>query len=587
METDKSENRRHYFLKKHLTVVLLLIFFLTLSLLAKPIEREVVVTFQGNKMIKTSDLEALIGAKRPSVFAKWKKNIATINELYIDKLDEVFSLYYRQEGFYEANITHTSDDKGVHFVIQENRPIVITGVSVESDYDLDSLVSLHEGSRFRAKAFTEMKANIAKRLLKEGLCQYDLNAKAYIDLEAYTAKIVLKLKRGTLCHFGHITVDGAGDIGEKVILSRLHFREGEVFDIYKIKESYESLYALDVFENIHMVYDTKFSKEIPVDVRYKELKNKTTSRIGIGYATDLLFQAKYHWEYKNFYGGGRKLLFDALYSEKQKHLENNFFNPAVMVLWGYHLDFQNSVGYREERDIHDYDEKVVFDKVYLQHREDQWLHSVGLGVENREISNDKDFFLIYPFAKVIYDLRDSKINPTQGIYFSHEMEYGLPYSPDSTIYLKYLDELRLIYTVSGVTFSTVGRVGAIDVYQNRLPESKKFFAGGAFSNRAYGYDRIGITTSASSDLDSGGLGMANLSVEMGFPIYKSLHLGLFSDNTMISENQQFWEFSNPIIHSAGFGLRYMTPIGPFKIDFGFNVSQYDDNALHFQIGQSF
>ncbi|MCK4441988.1 MAG: BamA/TamA family outer membrane protein, partial [Sulfurovaceae bacterium] len=48
-----------------------------------------------------------------------------------------------------------------------------------------------------------------------------------------------------------------------------------------------------------------------------------------------------------------------------------------------------------------------------------------------------------------------------------------------------------------------------------------------------------------------------------------------------------WEFTNNIIYSAGFGFRYMTPIGPFKLDFGFNTHKYSDNAIHFQVGQSF
>jgi translocation and assembly module TamA len=56
---------------------------------------------------------------------------------------------------------------------------------------------------------------------------------------------------------------------------------------------------------------------------------------------------------------------------------------------------------------------------------------------------------------------------------------------------------------------------------------------------------------------------------------------------MISENQGIWEFSNNVIYSAGFGFRYMTPIGPFKIDMGFNVKDRTQNAIHFQVGQSF
>jgi len=251
------------------------------------------------------------------------------------------------------------------------------------------------------------------------------------------------------------------------------------------------------------------------------------------------------------------------------------------------MDFQNSIGYSEERNIHEYDEKVFYDRVYLSHKNSRWYNSIGFGIENRDISNDKTFLLIYPFMKFIYDRRDSKLNPIEGIYFSHEMEYGLPYSSDSTTYLKYLEELRAIYTLKGITLSAVGRMGAIQVYRNDMPESKKFFAGGAFSNRAYGYDKIGIIETETKNSTEGGSTLANLSVEANFPIYKNFRGAVFTDNTMISEHQGIWEFSNNVISSAGLGFRYITPIGPFKIDMGFNVKDSSQNAIHFQVGQSF
>jgi len=62
---------------------------------------------------------------------------------------------------------------------------------------------------------------------------------------------------------------------------------------------------------------------------------------------------------------------------------------------------------------------------------------------------------------------------------------------------------------------------------------------------------------------------------------------VFTDNTMISDNQGIWEFSNKVITSAGIGFRYLTPMGPFKIDLGVNVHNRHENAIHFQVGQSF
>ncbi len=548
------------------------------------------ITFEGNKHVNSSDLEKFVGAKRPSFIKRlWTKDEAKINSILIPKLDETFQHFYKNEGFYDANVTHVLGDyKSVKFIIKENRPIIIDKIMIDSDLDISDTIMLEEHSRFRAEDFTQTKKNIKKLLLSEGYCSPKLDTKAYLDIEKYTATIKIKLEKQKICHFGNITIETSSPtMSNDIILSRLQFEEGDVFDINKIKDSYESLYGLEAFDQVHLDYSLNLYNKKPVKIKYKEIQHNIHSRIGVGYATDLKFQVKYQWEYKNYHGNGKKLNFDTLLSEKQKRVENSFFIPYIFSLYDYHMDFQNSIGYSEERNIHEYDEKVFYDKFYFSHKSSRWYNSFGFGIENRDISNDKTFFLIYPFMKLVYDRRDSKLNPTKGIYFSHEMEYGLPYSIDNTTYLKYLEELRAIYTLNDITLSAVGRMGAIEVYSNDMPESKKFFGGGAFSNRAYGYDRIGIVESQTKDLVEGGSTLANLSLEANFPIYKNFRGALFTDNTMISENQGIWEFSNNVISSVGLGFRYMTPIGPFKIDMGFNVKDRYQNAIHFQVGQSF
>ena len=569
---------------------LLLFWLFSTLVMAKSIDSlNIPITFSGNKEVSTSDLERVVGAKRPSPLAIWKEDIAIINSILLSKLDETFTLFYKNEGFYDANITHKIDKVGVDFFIKENRPILIDKIIVHSNFDISEKIILEEKSRFRAKEFSRMKKGIKTLLLSEGYCSPELDTKAYLDLEKYTATIKINLKKNNLCYFGDVSIESSSPtMSDTVILSRLFFEKGDLFNIDKIKESYESLYALEAFEQLHLDYRLNLYNHKPVKISYREVKKHIHSRIGVGYATDLKFQAKYHWEYKNFLGNGKKLIFDALLSTKQQIIENSFIYPYFISLGGYHLDFENSVGYSEEQDIHTFDEKVLYNRFYLSHKSSRWYNSIGLGIESREISNDQTFFLVYPFMKVVYDRRDSKLNPTKGIYFSHEMEYGLPYSSDSTSYLKYLEELRAIYTVRNITFSAVGRMGSIQVYNsNGMPESKKFFGGGAFSNRAYGYDRIGITQSSTEDSKRGGFTVANLSLESNFPIYRDFMGAVFTDNTMISENQGIWEFSNRVISSVGLGFRYMTPIGPFKIDMGLNVKDSNQNAIHFQVGQSF
>ena len=572
----------------------LIFFLLTNLLVAKKADSVFVpIIFEGNEVLSTSDLEDVIAVKKPPFYAFWKDEVHKVDSKLRKKLDETFRLFYKNEGFYEANISNKFVREGIKVRIEENRPIIISQIEVNSNLDISEEVTLLKGTRFRAKDFSDMKQKIRKKLLSKGYCSPKLVTKAYLTLEEYAAYIKIDLEKRKLCHFGKVTIEtNSPTMDNDIVRSRLQFKEGDLFDIGKIQESYESLYALESFDQLTLDYTRNLYNKKPVDIKYKEVHKKIHTRMGLGYATDLKVQAKLYAEYKNFHGNGKKIVLDGLYSSIQKVVETRLFVPYVFSVGDYHLDFQNSLGYAEEDDIHPFDERVLYDKLYLSHFNSEWYSSLGIGFEQIDTLNenipDERNFLIYPFMRLVYDKRDSKLNPKNGLYFAHEMEYGLPYSANNTSYLKYMEELRLIYTpIYDITLSSVGRIGSIKVFDNNLPESKKFFAGGAFSNRAYGYDRIGITESSIAHADLGGFTMANLSLEANFPLYKSFRGAIFTDNTMISDNQGIWEFSNKVLSSAGLGFRYLTPIGPFKIDFGANINDFNKNAVHFQVGQSF
>ncbi|HHH51146.1 MAG TPA: hypothetical protein ENK76_02095, partial [Campylobacterales bacterium] len=221
---------------KKTIIILFTLFFVVAN--AKNMNAPMPITFKGNKHITTSSLEEVVGAKRDSALSLINQGVATINELYIPKLDEIFRLYYQKEGFYEANISHKIDNRGIHFFIKENRYIKVKNIEITTDFDIDDLIEIKKGNRFRAELFTNTKSNIKKRLLQKGYCNYDLDTKAYINLKNYSTNIVIKLKKGKICHFGKINISGSGGIDDDVIKSRLNFKAGDRFDIEKIKDSY-------------------------------------------------------------------------------------------------------------------------------------------------------------------------------------------------------------------------------------------------------------------------------------------------------------------------------------------------------------
>ena len=149
----------------------------------------------------------------------------------------------------------------------------------------------------------------------------------------------------------------------------------------------------------------------------------------------------------------------------------------------------------------------------------------------------------------------------------------------------FLTLFRAIYTFGDLTLAAVAKAGSVDQIQNEIPESKLFFAGGAYSNRAYGYKRVGVILSPTSYGIEGGSTAANLSIEANYPIWEKFYGAVFTDNTLLTNES--YDFNGDILSSAGAGVRYITPIGPIKIDVGVNVRDTSQHAIHFQLGQSF
>ena len=149
----------------------------------------------------------------------------------------------------------------------------------------------------------------------------------------------------------------------------------------------------------------------------------------------------------------------------------------------------------------------------MKHESERFKVITGMAFEAIEITELEDpdddvvllppeayntFLLAYPYLDITYDGRDSKLNPKYGYFLRGYLEMGIPTDDQSSLYLKTELEARGIYTVSNLTMAIVGKMGSIQMEDDTyggIPESKKFFGGGSFSNRAYGFRELGIITS--------------------------------------------------------------------------------------------
>jgi outer membrane translocation and assembly module TamA len=98
-------------------------------------------------------------------------------------------------------------------------------------------------------------------------------------------------------------------------------------------------------------------------------------------------------------------------------------------------------------------------------------------------------------------------------------------------------------------------------------------------------------------LPIGGATFLNASAEVRVPIWRSLGGVLFVDAGNVWSEP--WNFEiNDLRYDVGPGLRYMTPIGPIRVDLGYQLNPIENLLVngepetrrfrfHFSIGQAF
>jgi outer membrane protein insertion porin family len=129
-----------------------------------------------------------------------------------------------------------------------------------------------------------------------------------------------------------------------------------------------------------------------------------------------------------------------------------------------------------------------------------------------------------------------------------------------------------------------------------LPASERFFAGGDTTVRGYARDTLGDQATISRGFPRGGNALVIFNSELRVPVWRDFGSAIFVDVGNVFSRVSEVELSH-LRPTAGFGLRYKSPIGPIRVDLGFkldrgrfDLANGDREPLwefHISIGQAF
>jgi outer membrane translocation and assembly module TamA len=204
------------------------------------------------------------------------------------------------------------------------------------------------------------------------------------------------------------------------------------------------------------------------------------------------------------------------------------------------------------------------------------------------------------------DTRDDGLDPNRGMFLSADNDLALRALGSQVgfaqTFLGALAFHRLPWQRRTV-LALAGRVGVAQGFSRTvndqvvedLPASERFFAGGDTTVRGFSLDRLGTEdTITETGFPRGGNGVVVLNAELRFNVWRSLGMVGFLDAGNVFLRASDIDLTD-LRSAAGFGLRYRSPIGPLRIDLGFNLDPRElvpgtperRTVLHVSLGQAF
>ena len=572
------------------------------------------LSISGNKNINSGELEEILSTKTRPWYAPWESRPLFDSAVFAADLQRLVS-FYQDKGYYETKVSHDLEvdtEEGLvtaKIQINEGEPIRVAQLSVElldaPEFktplnDLLVKLPLREGAVFAVEAYQQTEAALKEFFYNRHRALVEIRRQAQVIIELHEARVSYTIKTGPETKFGETFVEGLKDVRENVVLAELTYKPGEPFSGTALKNTERNLRGLDLFSLIRIEPQpsAKGLTTVPIKIRLEE-KPRREIKIGIGYGTEDQLRGQIRWRDNNWLGGGRRLEAGIKASFIVREADLHFVQPHFLAPQNRLL-----VDFGPQQ----FDEPGYFlNATRLQPKIERKFSELLTGFLSYRVEYDRLKDLpqatiqdLNPFplkgwlsglsAGLIWNTADDPLNATRGWTASLLAEQVGGFLGGQYDFYKLIGDIKGYYPLAERTvIASRFKIGFAQPFDGaaEVPVFERFFAGGSNSVRGYGRSLLGPRSSANDPV--GGRSLIEGSVELRQKITDTIGAVLFLDFGQVS-TRSFDPPVNNLKFAPGLGLRYITPVGPLRLDAGFPIDPAPRNRswqIFFSIGQAF
>jgi outer membrane protein assembly complex protein YaeT len=590
--------------------------------------------FNGVKAVDAGRLKDALATKQSSKIPWGKK--AYFDRSRFDEDLKRIQAFYGDRGYPDARVTgfdvklnDKQDQVDITLNINEGDPVLVQTVNFQGFEDLpgDQLNRLRKQQPLqpgqpRDRQMVVAAHEMAVNALREYGYPYAKVATAEDDgSDGKHATVTFTATPGTLAHFGPVTIQGNKSVSDRVIQRQLTFKPGDLYRRSVVQDSQRRLYGLELFQfaNIDSATAEQQPAEIPMRVTVAE-GNHQRVNFGVGYGTEEKGRVDAEYHQLNFFGGARSAGAHVRYSSLDRGIRLDFNQP---YFFAPHFSLAGE-GQQWYTYTPAYRSVVTGAKATLTHRTSEkssWSVSINSERDNSSVdpialNNPRLYSSLIALGlnpqtgeqrgtlnALAFDAQtstaDNVLNAHRGIQLAFHVEQAGRIIPGTFKYFAISADGRHYQRLLGDRFVLASRLqlGNIRPFgdaQANVPFSKRYFLGGATSIRGWGRYEV---SPLSEGFPVGGDSMLAWSEEVRAMVHGNLGMVLFMDAGNVWADSFGYKL-NDLRYSVGPGLRYQTPVGPIRFDFGYQLNPTPDLLvdgepnfrrwrIHFSIGQAF
>ena len=425
--------------------------------------------------------------------------------------------------------------------------------------------------------------------------------------------------------FGKTVVVGALGVNLEHIYRELCYKQCDVWSKKKLEQTFARLNGLGIYDtvSVHPLAQTDPCGEQPVTIRViPDEPYEIRTRIGFqNVSKNLIFRERATYKiggtfiYKDVTGNADQIRLDGDITRFYRIVEASysvpwtFGFPIKTVIKGYSNKFDQPVYIGSKHTL--YRARQNGGLIGWQRKNLDRNVALNLGIEDVKIDQlsmalaeaidfsfkltDKwvPYFNLEP-TLFIESLND-KLYPSKGFSTLLSCKWMLPLDGKAEYFFKCMIDQAGFYPISRIVFAMRVRAGHIFAKNfSEIVPTERFYLGGQNSIRCYLPDlapplgRIRINDCLCC-FPQGGATMLNINFELRCPFFRSMSAVIFNDLGVLNKPKSTNEASRSyqtcckcempetwranILGAVGVGVRYNTPIGPLRFDFGWNINQ--------------